>query len=173
MTFFSLPIRLNCKKKVPVTFPVAADEGAISKTCSSGGEQYSHRETWMVDDCTKCICDAGHTSCTHYTCPQPNCPNPIKRPGACCPMCPGEFLFETDPSEIHFGGAKTPFFERAHPMKTLTRSCCLLTGSSVDSAGGYPHGATPRSRTTPHPEVKGNQTFTLFHKPALTFSHVR
>ena len=52
---------------------------------------YHSGESWDKKNCTKCVCFEGEISCMASVCAKPLCPNPVKRDGICCPVCPEEY----------------------------------------------------------------------------------
>jgi len=62
------------------------------KTCSVSDTTYHEGEDWHEDACTHCQCSFGQKVCTQQVC-SISCVNPVKKPGVCCPICPGGFFF--------------------------------------------------------------------------------
>ncbi|XP_043226400.1 cysteine-rich motor neuron 1 protein-like isoform X3 [Amphibalanus amphitrite] len=56
---------------------------------SATGGTYLEGQTWHLDSCTSCLCRGGRVLCSHPVCPPAACPQPERRPGHCCPVCPG------------------------------------------------------------------------------------
>jgi len=46
-------------------------------------------QTWDVDACTSCVCQAGQVVCARKICAVA-CDNPVPVPGECCPVCQDE-----------------------------------------------------------------------------------
>uniref|UniRef100_A0A4D5RV16 Putative serine proteinase inhibitor ku family n=1 Tax=Ixodes scapularis TaxID=6945 RepID=A0A4D5RV16_IXOSC len=59
---------------------------------TSSGLRFNNSERWKEDDCTWCECVSGKAKCETHMC-QTKCPNPVKQPGVCCPVC--ETLLKT------------------------------------------------------------------------------
>ncbi|XP_039255585.2 cysteine-rich motor neuron 1 protein-like [Styela clava] len=45
-------------------------------------------ESWDVDSCTSCVCNAGRIMCTYQQCQPVPCTNPVYEDSHCCPTCP-------------------------------------------------------------------------------------
>lgn len=60
-----------------------------SRLCHHNGVDYGPHESWLLDECTQCICYQGNSVCASISCPEEHtCSHrPIKIPGHCCPMC--------------------------------------------------------------------------------------
>ncbi|XP_064642291.1 BMP-binding endothelial regulator protein-like [Lineus longissimus] len=60
----------------------------VCKGCTYKGVEYKHNETWTdpKDSCTNLECKAGVVTKSTMQCK--TCPNPVKVPGMCCPVCP-------------------------------------------------------------------------------------
>ncbi|ELU12576.1 hypothetical protein CAPTEDRAFT_156919, partial [Capitella teleta] len=56
--------------------------------CHHDGAEYGPHESWLLDECTQCVCYKGNSICASITCPESQpCARPIKIPGHCCPVC--------------------------------------------------------------------------------------
>ncbi|GAB1599713.1 kielin/chordin-like protein [Argonauta hians] len=89
-----------------------------NSTCLHNGQARQMGEVWIVDECTKCSCIGGQTTCNTQTCSSlTNCDAgqiPYVKPGHCCPTCLakqsscilyGKTHYRTfDEANIHFQG---------------------------------------------------------------------
>ena len=57
---------------------------------ASDGQYHTEGETWMLDECTQCLCHKGGVLCEIESCAPVLCHHPVKIPHSCCPVCPGE-----------------------------------------------------------------------------------
>lgn len=48
---------------------------------------YGEKEEWKPNDCTVCACHGGQPECVATVCRHPNCVDPIRVKGQCCPVC--------------------------------------------------------------------------------------
>lgn len=55
--------------------------------CYYNRQTYGDGVQFDLDPCTRCVCRHGDVECSKTACPSVNCPNPITRPGECCPTC--------------------------------------------------------------------------------------
>lgn len=55
--------------------------------CYYNGRNYEDGSQFDLDACTRCSCRHGDVQCSKTACPDVRCPNPITRPGECCPTC--------------------------------------------------------------------------------------
>lgn len=60
------------------------------KVCMDRGVTYALGEQWLQNNCTKCYCVDGKTTCADLPCPPINCKFMSKVPGKCCPVCVDE-----------------------------------------------------------------------------------
>ncbi|KAK3570578.1 hypothetical protein QTP86_022525 [Hemibagrus guttatus] len=59
-------------------------------TCEFERRVYANGEVFKTPGqgpCLECVCERGSVRCYPETCPTVNCPNPIREPGTCCPVC--------------------------------------------------------------------------------------
>jgi len=69
-------------------------EGECCRMCpeklcrTDDGRYFKHGADWHLDDCTSCECLHGDKKCSVEDCEWKSCPNAIKVPGKCCPICP-------------------------------------------------------------------------------------
>ena len=71
--------------------------GLPTRCQASDGQYHAEGETWLLDECTQCICHDGGVLCEIESCPPVLCHHPIKLPTMCCPVCPGN----TDSSPVN------------------------------------------------------------------------
>ncbi|XP_053794370.1 thrombospondin-2 isoform X2 [Vidua chalybeata] len=55
--------------------------------CWQDGRVFADNESWIVDSCTKCICQDSKIVCNQITCPAVSCADPVFVEGECCPVC--------------------------------------------------------------------------------------
>ncbi|XP_054283116.1 cysteine-rich motor neuron 1 protein-like isoform X2 [Macrosteles quadrilineatus] len=80
--------------------PICLEE-LDSKMCTVNNTAYLVGQDWREDECTTCECIAGgEISCTKLVC-SVNCPNPVKKPGVCCHVCPENKLFWTSREVVY------------------------------------------------------------------------
>jgi hypothetical protein len=83
---------LSCTKtilKKGQCCPYCLDESP-PLVCIHEGVEYNLGEHWVESDCMQCMCDHGHTVCTHVQCPPPECAKPVKLADTCCTICTNE-----------------------------------------------------------------------------------
>lgn len=58
--------------------------------CNFENRWYEEAETWLPtgEKCRTCSCRHGHVMCVDVLCPPPECKNPVRITGLCCPVCP-------------------------------------------------------------------------------------
>uniref|UniRef100_A0ABM5GLJ4 Kielin/chordin-like protein isoform X1 n=1 Tax=Pogona vitticeps TaxID=103695 RepID=A0ABM5GLJ4_9SAUR len=140
--------------------------------CSYNQRLYSNGQEFVDPEspCQRCQCTEGTVRCSAIVCPLVNCPRPEKKPGSCCPKCPGcthENRVVAEGEEVPnllnpcqacvcTGGELTcakrpcPGALCAHP---LPGSCCQNNCNGCNYAGKeYPNGAE-----FPHPTDKCRQ----------------
>ncbi|XP_041469842.1 cysteine-rich motor neuron 1 protein-like [Lytechinus variegatus] len=60
----------------------------LSEVCqSASGQYYIEGETWMLGQCTSCMCHAGQVLCSSEVCPPLPCVNPVFKNSRCCAEC--------------------------------------------------------------------------------------
>lgn len=52
-----------------------------------GTKTYAENERWDPVECRTCVCRNSIKVCSKTFCPEPDCENPEKYPGLCCPIC--------------------------------------------------------------------------------------
>eukprot|EP00112_Aurelia_sp_Birch-Aquarium-sp1_P023098 Seg675.35 transcript_id=Seg675.35/GoldUCD/mRNA.D3Y31 product="Chordin-like protein 1" protein_id=Seg675.35/GoldUCD/D3Y31 len=66
--------------------------------CTSIGRYFENNESWQLylpsrnvfATCVDCNCMNGREHCRKHSCPRTKCSKPVKRPGDCCALCPGQ-----------------------------------------------------------------------------------
>ncbi|XP_065201867.1 cysteine-rich motor neuron 1 protein-like isoform X3 [Planococcus citri] len=97
----------KCKRSITVKNKCCSicidkiDKSKGGDTCVFGNFTFKANDEWAIDACTKCKCVSGRMDCTQKICSQ-SCPNGVKKPGRCCPLCPDnpEFTFMQEMSYI-------------------------------------------------------------------------
>ncbi|XP_053144733.1 kielin/chordin-like protein isoform X3 [Hemicordylus capensis] len=140
--------------------------------CSYNQRLYSNGQEFVDPDgpCQQCRCMDGTVHCSPVVCATVTCAHPERRPGLCCPKCPGcvhesrvvpdgeEFPNSLNPcqacvctaGEVHCTERNCPGALCAHP---LPGSCCQSNCNGCNYAGKeYPNGAE-----FPHPTDKCRQ----------------
>ena len=68
--------------------PIAVFSPNLAGCTEQDGTHYNAGETWKRDACVTCTCEDGIPLCSSESCVLPDCNNPIRLPGHCCPVCP-------------------------------------------------------------------------------------
>nr|XP_051704902.1 kielin/chordin-like protein isoform X2 [Oryctolagus cuniculus] len=78
---------VTCSPK-PCPGGPCAEPGPCCPHCAPGcpGDRRPG-ETWHLDPCVTCTCQAGTERCQRTSCPELNCLESYTPPGACCPVC--------------------------------------------------------------------------------------
>lgn len=66
------------------------DEEPDKKCRTFDGNIYKDGESWLpvgANSCMTCSCKRGREQCLPASCPTPQCKNPVKLEGECCPVC--------------------------------------------------------------------------------------
>ncbi|KAH9493190.1 von Willebrand factor C domain-containing protein 2-like [Bulinus truncatus] len=81
-----------------VAFCILASSTVVSRLARPRGCLYN-KKIYMIgaefkpSDCEFCRCsEDGNVACAIMDCARPQCPNPVKLKGQCCPVCPREYL---------------------------------------------------------------------------------
>ncbi|XP_071943236.1 protein kinase C-binding protein NELL2a-like [Antedon mediterranea] len=98
------------------------------QSCTVNDITYQHGETW-IDRCDNCTCSEGKVSCGPMTCPAPNCKNPVKEEGECCPVCKDYCIY---------GGSQYDHLERMARKGSRCIEMECLDGSMVTAATKTP-----------------------------------
>ena len=69
-------------------FSILIESAAEDGSCYHGNRMLASGESWQVDACKSCVCQAGQLSCAQKVCSS-TCRGPVP-PGHCCPVCKGE-----------------------------------------------------------------------------------
>ncbi|XP_070473753.1 kielin/chordin-like protein isoform X1 [Equus przewalskii] len=95
--------------------------------CAFGGKEYPNGADFPhpSDPCRLCRCLSGNVQCLAHRCPPLPCPEPVLRPGECCPQCPAA------PSGCPRPGGAGPASHQEHfsPPGDPCRRCLCLHGS--------------------------------------------
>ncbi|XP_042144404.1 cysteine-rich motor neuron 1 protein [Ixodes scapularis] len=108
---------------------------------TSSGLRFNNSERWKEDDCTWCECVSGKAKCETQMC-QTKCPNPVKQPGVCCPVC--EKTASPGSSVFHVGANRTSPSTRVcgqddrSVWRDQCRHCACLNGREVCSLVACP-----------------------------------
>uniref|UniRef100_A0A8D0Y336 Kielin cysteine rich BMP regulator n=1 Tax=Sus scrofa TaxID=9823 RepID=A0A8D0Y336_PIG len=80
---------VTCSQK-PCPRGPCLEPGACCPHCEPGCPG-GHRagETWQPEPCVICSCQTSLVRCVPMKCPPVPCPEPVLRPGHCCPTCQG------------------------------------------------------------------------------------
>uniref|UniRef100_A0A8C0G1Y4 Kielin cysteine rich BMP regulator n=1 Tax=Chelonoidis abingdonii TaxID=106734 RepID=A0A8C0G1Y4_CHEAB len=83
------PCLQQCTHPVPPAAPSCCPD---CDTCLFEGQELTSHQavTPPSDPCQRCYCLHGNVLCTPVLCPEAACTSPVRRPGHCCPECPGE-----------------------------------------------------------------------------------
>jgi len=84
--------QLSCDCSVPGTDRGCCPECYDKRTClhqDIPGLKYRSGEKWAYQ-CMECECLHGEVDCWPQDCPPQSCNHPVRKPGACCPSCPGQ-----------------------------------------------------------------------------------
>lgn len=82
---------------------------------------YKKGEIWSLSECAHCLCGDFETgNCSAISCPRPQCDDPFKMKGRCCPVCPRDYA-----RVCHFEGVK--YFHGE--LLVLPDRCTLCTCS--------------------------------------------
>uniref|UniRef100_A0A8C3P7S5 Kielin cysteine rich BMP regulator n=1 Tax=Chrysemys picta bellii TaxID=8478 RepID=A0A8C3P7S5_CHRPI len=82
------PCLQQCTHPVPPAAPSCCPD---CNRCLFEGQELASRQavTPPSDPCQRCRCLHGNVLCAPVLCPQVACASPVRRPGHCCPECPG------------------------------------------------------------------------------------
>ncbi|CAI9718898.1 chordin isoform X2 [Octopus vulgaris] len=80
----------SCPQLSTCTNPVIRDCCPECFNCMYGGQEWLNLSNFTdpQDMCGECLCEDGNVSCHRMSCAQPDCDNPIRVAGQCCPACP-------------------------------------------------------------------------------------
>ncbi|KAL5009108.1 hypothetical protein ScPMuIL_014689, partial [Solemya velum] len=78
----------DCCPTCPGTTVMLPNMGKSESCQAANGQYYVEGETWMMDNCTPCICHDSHILCQNQVCPPLLCHYPVKHHNSCCPVCP-------------------------------------------------------------------------------------
>eukprot|EP00794_Sanderia_malayensis_P011070 gene11070-12238_t len=100
----------TCCKACPVRL-IRPPRTPISRGCTSIGRLFQDKESWQLylpsrnvfATCVDCSCQNGREFCKKHACPNTKCPKPVKRPGDCCALCPGERTLSSGSSKENHG----------------------------------------------------------------------
>jgi len=84
-------LQLRCDCSVPGSDRGCCPECYDKRSCSHQdipGLKYRSGEKWVYQ-CMECECLHGEIDCWPQDCPPQPCNHPLRKPGACCPSCPG------------------------------------------------------------------------------------
>uniref|UniRef100_W5NEV9 Kielin cysteine rich BMP regulator n=1 Tax=Lepisosteus oculatus TaxID=7918 RepID=W5NEV9_LEPOC len=158
------PCPHQCSHPVPSTACCPACDA-----CFFEGITFSNRETFSSpsNPCQRCSCLKGNVVCTPLVCPQIPCPNPVTKPGQCCPECP--VCFETtgvtysdgesftlnncrqcscSEGNVHCANTLCPRLNCMHQV-TEPGACCPGCRGCVYNGREYDEGSTWFASTTP------------------------
>ncbi|XP_075885031.1 kielin/chordin-like protein [Nelusetta ayraudi] len=86
--------RVRCERErcnTPCTNPAAPARDACCPVCHgcgvNGHDFPNGAQIPTADRCQECTCVNGNVVCSARRCPALSCPNPVHRPGDCCPRC--------------------------------------------------------------------------------------
>ncbi|XP_066218722.1 kielin/chordin-like protein isoform X2 [Saccopteryx leptura] len=107
---------ITCTQK-PCPGGPCLEPGACCPHCEPGCPG-GHRagETWQLEPCVTCTCQAGTVRCQGTSCPELNCMESYTPPGECCPVCRPGCEYE---GQLHEEGAN--FLSSSNPC--LQCSC--------------------------------------------------
>ncbi|XP_011474483.1 kielin/chordin-like protein isoform X3 [Oryzias latipes] len=57
--------------------------------CVQNERRFTDGQSWSLDRCTVCTCQAGEVRCSSPECPELPCMHQVTDPGSCCPRCRG------------------------------------------------------------------------------------
>ncbi|KAM6437201.1 kielin/chordin-like protein [Liasis olivaceus] len=81
-----------CPQQCTHPMPPAGDACCpLCDGCLYEGQKYANRQAFTPpsDPCQRCSCLRGNVLCAPVGCPPAPCASPSRRPGQCCPQCPG------------------------------------------------------------------------------------
>ncbi|XP_031559263.1 cysteine-rich motor neuron 1 protein-like isoform X2 [Actinia tenebrosa] len=88
--------RTDVRQSLPKTSTTPTQATVVKKKVSSeiprcfdahSSKFYGENEEWKPNDCTVCACHGGQPECVATVCRHPNCVDPIRVKGQCCPVC--------------------------------------------------------------------------------------